>query len=176
MTIEERMVRLENKVRRDEDEKARREKEARIEQILLKEQIGLLEGRIKEILALANKCIELGIEIPESEPFSHKRYAGKAYGYDADFVADGIWHHVGFYRTWGCSYKRPYAYLAILNGGACGPWDFVTDGMQILAVSNRDYYDDDDHETGQPRTEDMKKFLREFPVFESAFLKWIDSL
>ena len=101
---------------------------------------------------MAKECKRNNVQIP----------AANEYGYDAEFYAEGIYHHVGFEET--------LRYLKIDNGGFCGPIDFYTNGEDIFGQHE---------ETGnivQATAEDMRKFLKEFPVFEAAFYKWIESL
>ena len=115
-------------------------------------EVARLKERIREVLELAKECKRNNVQIP----------AANEYGYDAEFYAEGIYHHVGFEET--------LRYLKIDNGGFCGPIDFYTNGEDIFGQHE---------ETGnivQATAEDMRKFLKEFPVFEAAFYKWIESL
>ena len=123
-------------------------------------EVARLKERITEVLELARECKRNNVQIPEDR--FDKYEAAKAYGYNANFYAEGIRHHVGF--------AKDLKYLTINNGGFCGPIDFYTNGNDIWGQ----------HEsTGdvvQARGKDMQQFLKEFPVFEAAFYKWIESL
>ena len=87
--------------------------------------------------------------------------------YDSCFEADGVNHDLGFITK-----EFKIRYLGIKNGGFNGPWDFYTDGTEIVSVRNREY----DKESAEPQNCDMKKFLKQFDSFESAFYQWIESL
>lgn len=140
------------------------EEEKRIEEWNnLYNEVARLKERIAEVLFLARECVKNNVEIPEDTGSYGKREAAKKYGYDAEFYAEGIRHHVGFHSS--------LKYLEIDNGGVCGDIDFLTDGELITGQ-----FDDGTLDKVQARAEDMVKFLREFPVFEAAFYKWIESL
>lgn len=124
-------------------------------------EVARLKERITEVLVLARECRRNNVKIPESRLSNHYD-AAKKYGYDADFFAEGIRHHVGF--------DKNLEYLTINNGGACGPIDFYTNGDDITGEH------ESTHAAVQARAEDMRQFLKEFPVFEGAFYKWIESL
>lgn len=89
------------------------------------------------------------------------------FGYDSCFEADGVNHDLGFITK-----NSQIRYLGIKNGGFNGPWDLYTDGTEIVSVSNREY----DKESAEPQNCDMKKFLKQFDSFESAFYQWLKSL
>lgn len=84
----------------------------------------------------------------------------KSYGYNYEMVSEGFYHHVGFSPVGNR--------LKILMGGACGNYDFETDGMTVSSRNPR-------NGATQPVPIDhLKQFLKEFPVFEQAVYKWID--
>ena len=157
MTTEERMEIIKNKAKQIANaEKSAAAKEA-MEHEELTVRIRELFDRIQDILALANACDTNKIKMPKD---------GRRYGYEYSFVAEGLHHRTGLIRCDG-----EYKYVGIENGGACGEFDFRTDGNQCYAV----------HESNQgikrkARIYDMQKFLEDFPVFEEAFLKWIDNM
>ena len=126
-------------------------------------EIASLKERIEDILSLAKVCYKNGVKIPECKDSPNGYDAAKKYGYDAEFIADGWRHHTGL--------DKGANYFVIKNGGACGDIDFYTNGDVITGIFN-----DGSKDKTQARTEDMKKFLREFPVFEAAFYNWIESL
>ena len=179
MTVEERMAIIKNKAEQDKNEaQAKADAEER-ERFELEEQIRDLLNRIRDLCQLANACIENGIKIPTNSQFSSEYNSGEKWGYPYEFIAEGIRHHVGFFtpkREWRNGeqvFTEPFRYIGIKNGGACGVWDFRTDGVTVESINNTDY---DRGKTTKPRIQDMKKFLKEFPLFEQGFLNWIDSL
>lgn len=180
MTVEERMAIIKNKAEQSKNEaqiKADAEERERFE---LMEQIKDLINRIEDLCKLANACLENGIEIPCNKQFSFDYNSGEKWGYPYEFIAEEIRHHVGFFTPkfeWNNNGKKtftePFRYIGIKNGGACGVWDFRTDGVAVESINNTDY---DKGKMAEPRIRDMKQFLKEFPLFEQGFLNWIDSL
>lgn len=168
MTTEDRIAIIKNKANNDRQKEIDKENALFEKTEKLKKEITSLGDRIKEVIYLANVCRNNGVEIPQNKPMSFKYNSAEKYGYDAEFIAEGIRHHVGFDRR-----NYNIKYLSIINGGACGSLDFYTDGVRIFSRSNRDY---ENYRDGEPRIQDMQKFLREFPIFEQAFYNWINSL
>lgn len=84
----------------------------------------------------------------------------KPYGYDYEMVAEGFYHHVGF--------SPEGNRLKILMGGACGSYDFDTDGKTVSSRNPRN------GATQPVPIHHLQQFLKEFPVFEQAVYKWID--
>ena len=168
MTTEERLEIIRNKAERnviEAEEKANAEELKREE---LKSQIKNLYSRIQSLLICANECVKNGIKIPKSD--STYSRAGEKYGYDHEFIAEGFYHGTGLVRERD---SKTFRYLGINNGGACGPWDFRTDGDIIINVGGENYNRD---QIKEPQNKDMEKFLKQFPIFEEAFYKWIDSM
>lgn len=174
MTLEERLELISNRAKKNKDEEREKEMEVNNKTSEAMREIEKLKPRIKALITLGNKCIEEGIDFPDS-------YGTKKFGYgdgwhSYDFCADGIYHHVGFMECKkGCWYRgeskyNKIEYLGIENGGACGVYDFYTNGA--VTFFKRE-------ETGEVKEADlknMKKFLKEFDKFEAAFYKWIGSL
>ena len=166
VTTEDRIAIIKNRAQKNiEEANAARDAEER-EKLDLINQIKCMAERIGTIINLANICVDNGIEIPNKRYSFNEYDSGKKYGYPHEFIAEGIRHHTGLIRG-----KNKYHYIGIENGGACGTYDFWTDGFDVWAVHERDRNDLKD-----PRIRDMKQFIEEFPVFEKAFLNWIDSL
>lgn len=168
MTTEERMELIKNKARHDAEAlmlAANNEAKARE---LLCEQIRDMSDRIRDIISLANACEDNGVTIPRD---IDRKDSGKPYGYEYEFIAEGIWHHTGLIKTWGEGSKGEYRYLGINNGGACGVYDFWTDGVQSFSV-----HEDNRSIRREARIVDLRQFIREFPNFEKGFLNWVDSL
>lgn len=130
------------------------EEEKRIEEWNnLYNEVARLKERITEVLELARECRRNNVKIPK---------LAKQYGYDAEFYAEGFYHHVGF--------SKDLDWLTINNGGACGQIDFYTNGDDITGEHEIT------HAAVQAKASDMRKFLKEFKFFEAAFYKWIESL
>lgn len=179
MTVEERMETIRNKGQKNIDEAQAKADAKRNELNELCEKVRDMGQRVKDLCKLANTCIENNIQIPCKTQFSSDYDSGKKWGYPYEFIAEGIRHHVGFFtpkREWKNGiqvFTEPFRYIGIKNGGACGVWDFRTDGDIVQSISNTDY---DRGKISEPRKRDLEQFIKEFPQFEAAFLKWIDSL
>lgn len=169
----ERLNRLDKHV---ENEKARAEEEEQNRIIILNDlalKIKDLKPRIENLIVLHDRCMELGIKIPQD---IWGKDSAKPYGYDAEFIAEGIYHHVGFFED-----KDGITRLGIKNGGANGYYDLVVEQFgTVFGRCNLDYKEkhnvDITNKDYKWSEYDMRKFLREFPVFEKAFLAWIDTL
>ena len=176
MTTEERMEIIRNKAKKNKEDELTKKAQEEIEWGRLYTEIYWeLSARVKAILRLATECGKSKVKIPRSERLSMREDAAKPYGYDAEFFAEGIRHHVGLFLENPCerfdnNYPINFKGIGIVNGGANGPVDIYTDGNGVYGR------DSDKGKMCSPRTEDMKKFLKEFPVFEQAFYNWIDSL
>lgn len=127
---------------------------------LLIDKVRALKPRISELIETANECLEYGIEI--------NKYAinRNCYSYvQGTFVSNGMYHRVGFILNSG-----HISYVGIINGGACGIYDFVTDGEKIAYVRQNS------NDTRVPGIEDLEKFVNGFDEFEKQFYSYIDSL
>lgn len=136
----------------------------------LSEQIRELKDRIQNVLAVGNALRENGFLAYNGWNSKDERLL--PYGYNGAFLAEGIYHHVGFmsdYRNPRLLAKYPISSLGIRMGGACGAYDLWTDGEFISSV----------HESNKSirpvPVEHLKQFLREFPKFEAAFYAWVDA-
>jgi len=83
-------------------------------------------------------------------------------------VADGIRHGVGFMNRGGYP-KETIKYVGFYAGGACGKWDFYTDGTTTFCRNEDDFY-----KTRKPNFIECQKFLNMFGQFKNAFYKWFD--
>ena len=165
-TLEDRLSIIKNKAKNDMENIAKKENERITKETELINKIEKLTERISTLIVLANKCVEMGIKFPMSSETNKYGY-GKG-GYSYNFFADGIFHHVGFM---GIEYKsKEIKYLGIYQGGACGKYDFYTNGKETFSLH------EDTHLRSEAKIEHMEWFLKEFPVFEKAFYKWIDSM
>ena len=170
MTTEERIAIIRNKAKRDEEEYIEAISAEERQRNELIAQVNNLNKRIEALITLANECVNNGIGIPERDHDFGSYDTAKKYGYDAEFIAEGIRHHTGFIRTWPWYKTGNFVWVGIENGGACGCYDFYTNGDEVFSIH------EENHSKEKPRIRDMQKFLKEFPVFEKAFYNWIDSL
>ena len=164
MTLEERMNIIKNKAERDKEKELKAEKQKQDELINAIQQIQVLKNRIDDLLTLVNQCKECGIKLPNLIETQRYGYGDGRYG----FFADRFTHHVGFINN-----KKQIKYIGIDNGGACGLYDFCTNGDEIFLK----HEGDGTISTIKPvKIYYIKEFLREFDQFEAAFYQWIDSL
>lgn len=174
MDLKERLAIIEKKAKNDKEKAAEKEKSVqdKTQEALCK--VESLKSRIEDVITVANKCIEEGIELPYASETSKFGYGDGYHSYD--FFSDGIHHHVGLMSSVlrGCyreisSYPK-IEYLGIVEGGACGIWDFYTNGTKTFLKHEKD---------GSIKGAELKylnDFLNEFDIFEKAFYKWVDSL
>ena len=138
-----------------------------------------LSERIRSVLEVGTYCQAKQITIPSR--YNEERWTAQKHGYgtgDYGFIADGIAHHVGFFQR---GERGKICGLAIVNGGACGPWTFrVNSDDESLFYW---VHEDQRNHPGitncppVPRSlRDMEYFIKEFPLFEAAFYSWVDSL
>lgn len=161
---------IHQKAKRD---KATEEEKAAAENMIVKEltdKVKALASRIGDILQLANACRESGVDIPISNSFFDGSDSGARWGYPHEFIAEGIHHNTGLITDNGYRESSKFTYLGIERYSK--GYTFYTDGEQAFML--------DKVHTGQaavpPKSTDLVQFLEEFPVFEQAFLGFIDSL
>lgn len=77
------------------------------------------------------------------------------------FYSNGWSHLVGFIN------EDNISKLGIIAGGAFGKWNFYTDGEFL-------YESDDDGNKQEPQLQHLEKFVKNFPIFEEEFYKYID--
>ncbi len=138
--------------------KATAEQKLQFETQDLIEQIQALKPRIDELIVTGNACKENGIEMTGQAFGGHE-------GYDTHQFYTNCWSHlVGFVGT----RDSKITLLGIDAGGACGNWNFRTDGDKVYSVYGK--------ETQGPSVDDMKKFLKKFDEFESSFYAYVDKV
>jgi hypothetical protein len=160
MTLQEMLGILDARAKADADEEYKKDQAEENARRTLIARIQEIKPRIQDLITAANRCKELGIEIPADT---------KKYGYGQGsfgFIADGFYHKVGFMSKNKC----PIEYIGFLAGGACGHWDFYTNGDLTFVLH------DDNKATKEANSRQMQKFLNNFELFEKAFHKWIKSL
>jgi len=127
-------------------------------------QIQALKPRIDELIATGNACLESNIPL-----------TGQAWGavenYGTNQFFTNSWSHlVGFV---GNPNRKPchIEFLGINAGGACGVYNFRTDGTRVFSV--------DESRPGditEPSIGHMQRFLNSFDEFESAFFSYVDQV
>lgn len=137
-------------------------------------EIKKLEQRINEIIEIGNLCLKNNIKIWHTYGMSHNTAKYK-YGV---FDTDGIYHQLGFYpnnHSLQSNKSSHYDFIGYMMGGANGNIDFVTNGNIIASVPHRDH-GFEILKYGKPTNEHMKKFLKDFPLFEEKFYEFINKL
>lgn len=127
-------------------------------------QIKALEPRINELIVTGNACLQSNIPL-----------TGQAFGmresYDTNQFFTNSWSHlVGFV---GNPSRKPcqIEFLGINAGGACGVYDFRTDGVKVFSVNENNPLD-----ITSPSIGHMERFLKDFDSFESSFYAYIDKV
>lgn len=124
-------------------------------------QIQALKPRIAELIETAQACVENGIYL-----FGNENSRTGNVWHKIGFIADHTYHKTGFLRS--ADEKKEFVCMGILAGGACGNWNFATDGDVV-----RDYYRD---ETQEPSLEHLQQFVDEFDDFEETFYAYVDKI
>ena len=149
-----------NFAKRKEEEKLTKEAELLRQSEECKAQIRLLKPRIKEAIDVGNACLMNGIKLENRAWGGHE-------GYDTHQFITNRWSHlVGFVQ----SGKSAIFEMGIDAGGACGLYDFRTDGVDIYDIH------EETREKVGPSLHHMQKFLKNFDTFENEFYKYVDNL
>lgn len=174
MTLEERLAIIEKKAATDKMKDIEKKTDLQIKTQKALSKVENLKTRISDIITLANKCIDEGIDFPKGTDMAEFGYGTNKSSYN--FLADGITHHVGFmdchkgYWREGEKHYNTIKYLGIVEGGCCGVWDFYTNGTETFLKNEKD------KTIKEAELKYLNNFLNEFDIFEKAFYKWIDSL
>jgi hypothetical protein len=145
---------------RRESEKIAKEKalQQQIEDYI--SQIRKLKPRIDELITVGNACLQHGIELTGHAWGGHE-------GYDTHQFFTNCWSHlVGFIHN----KDNTITHLGIYAGGACGKYDFFTDGVEVY---------DRHEETCQkvtPAIYHLKRFVEKFDEFEREFYAYVDKV
>ena len=156
-------------IQRDEKERIREEKAQQRKQGYI-DQIKAFGPRIKELIEVANACLENGVEINyqgKSDSQYHDEWN------HATFCTNCSTHKVGF--VWQCKdYKfiNRIEAMGIDGGGANGEYYLRTNGDYLISKVGRSY----DAECNELDEYQLETFVRTFDEFEEAFYKYIDSL
>ena len=160
--IDERLDALSN-YRKNEELMTRVAQEQKQNKIaFLISKIKALEPRISDLIATGNACLQSNIPL-----------TGQAFGmrenYDTNQFFTNSWSHlVGFVGN-PHSKSCHIEFLGITAGGACGVYDFRTDGVRVFSINENKPFD-----VITPNIEYMEKFLNNFDVFESSFYAYVD--
>lgn len=134
------------------------------------EKIKALGPRIKELIDVANACLDNGIEI-NGQGRGHSQYSNE--WENKTFCTNCITHKIGF--VWQCKdgiFINRIEEMGINGGGACGEHYLRTNGDYVVSRSGYGdkarYRELNEHQ--------LKQFVNRFDEFESAFYKYIDSL
>ena len=151
-----------DKIKNYAKNKALKQQTAEEEKLLkskeLVEEIKTLKPRIKELIEVGNACLVNGI------PLTGQAWGGHE-GYDTHQFITNCWSHlVGFVQNG----KSAIFELGINAGGACGNWNFRTDGDNV--------YDVDGDNVREASLEHLQKFMNNFDKFEKSFYEYVDKL
>lgn len=153
-----------------QDEKAVQEniQKENTQQVLM-QKVCALQPRIAELIETANACLANGIEIDRYGKKLDNYYDRHEHG---SFFTNGITHRVGFVKK-GCISRsvQTVVEMGINAGGACGHYNFRTDGKSVYSVN-----EDDSSDIISPTIHYMERFLQEFDTFETAFYNYIDNI
>ena len=141
---------------------AKRQQDEKRASLILK--IRALAPRIDELIATGNACLQSKI------PMTGQAF-GIREGYDTNQFFTNSWSHlVGFV---GNPHLQPchIEFLGINAGGACGVYNFRTNGVDVFSVHEKKPDD-----TIPPSIGDMERFLNSFEDFESSFYAYVDSV
>lgn len=157
MTTQERIAMMKKTIEHENHEAMVKAQKAEDERREYVKKVLDLRDRIKAIIELG-KCVQQKNEMPYVDFLDEQYHMGKV------FMANGWSHRVGFMGH----LRSPIAYVGFYAGGACGPWDFYTDGESVFLQHE---------ETGSrqiPTTSKMKDFIDRFDDFENRFYTWFD--
>lgn len=154
---------------RDEAERIRQEKIQQRKQGYI-DQIKAFGPRIKELIEVANACLENGVEI-NRQGKSHSQYSDE--WNNATFCTNCITHKVGF--VWQYKYNNfinKIETMGIDGGGANGEYYLRTNGDYLISRVGRGYED----KCNELDEYQLETFVKTFDEFETAFYKYVDSL
>lgn len=154
-----------NELNNDAQTKALAEDELRQE---LMDAVRSLHDRIADVLAVGKALQENGF-LEARRMFDRDRRL-IPYGYDGGIIAEGFYHHVGFMMRKGCNTHEHPEWVGIRMGGACGSYDFYTDGVDVLSIQQDTHVQQE-----SVPIRHIQQFLNEFPVFEKALYAWVDA-
>ena len=144
------------------DEASKTKEQERLEYISsLRNQITNLSPRIHELIKTANILIDYGF-------YKDFLYTGGKNNYKG-FCSESWKHHVGFIPDFINGKKIKY--MGIINGGACGEHDFLTNGTETFMTTANSSSVPSDMELN---VSNAKRFIESFDDFENRFYKGLD--
>lgn len=159
-TVNNRINAIANFAQKREEEKVAKERalQQQIEEHI--RQVRELKPRIDELIAVGNACLKHNIPLTGSAWGGHE-------GYDTHQFFTNCWSHlVGFVKN----NDNTITHLGIYAGGACGLYDFLTDGFEVYDQHEQS------HERVTPNICHLKEFLEDFDTFESELYKYVDKV
>lgn len=161
---------IKNYKQKCEEEKINQESKKQKEMEMYTEKIRALKSRIEELIAVANACLENGIEINKSHK-DMSQYSDKwEYG---TFCTNCISHKIGFvWQYKDNKFINKIETMGIDGGGANGEHYLRTNGDFVISKVGRGYYD----KCKEPNLYQLKRFIETFDEFETAFYKYVDTI
>lgn len=154
---------------RDEAERIRQEKIQQRKQGYI-DRIKAFGPRIKELIEVANACIENGVEINrQGKSFSQYQDEWN----NATFCTNCITHRVGFvWQYKDGKFINRINTIGIDGGGANGEYYLRTNGDYLISRVGRGCED----ECNELDEYQLKTFVKTFDEFETSFYKYVDNL
>lgn len=167
-----------DRLERMKNYRAIQDSKAHFEEIRIRHRIDDIRGsiyslryRIDKILETANACIQYDIPIWKDTMNIHV----EAKYENGCFETDGIYHQLGLiniHNKHGDPKPEKYEWIGYQMGGACGCYDFWTNGRECYDVNENNR----DDKNIYPALKHMEKFERDFENFEKKFFAYIDSV
>lgn len=153
-----------------DEEKINKETEEYNQRKKYAEQILALKPRIEELIAVANACLENGIEINKSHKEFSQWYDSWEYG---TFCTNSISHKIGFvWQYKDNKFINKIETMGINGGGANGEHYLRTDGNFVISKVGISY----DAKCEELDIYQLKRFVETFDEFEAAFYKYVDKI
>lgn len=134
------------------------------------DQIKAFGPRIKELIEVANACLENGVEI-NYQGRRNMQYSNE--WENATFCTNCSTHKVGFvWQYKDQKFINRIEAMGIDGGGANGEHYLRTDGEYVVSRGSRSY----EASYKEPDEYQLETFVKTFDKFESAFYKYVDNL
>lgn len=173
MTQEERLAIIKNRSALNEQKETDEKIQFNTECATLTNIIERMKDHIASLLELVNACVDNKIEIPDNKGFEQNYTVAEAYGYRANFIAEGIHHNIGFGKSFGL--EQNYDAIKLINGGACGEWNLLVDNQgKVFFQAQNEILPIERWTNVQKRN--LEQFIKQFPKLERAFFNYIESL
>lgn len=172
MTQEERLAIIKNRSALNEQKETDEKIQFNTECATLTNIIERMKDHIASLLELANACVDNKIEIPDNKGLEQNYTVAEAYGYKANFIAEGTHHNIGLGKRNG---QVHYDAVKLINGGACGEWNLLVDNQGKVFFQNKDERLPAEQWTNVQKR-NLEQFIKQFPKLERAFFNYIESL